>query len=88
MERYNHQSVEAVKIPQIAIDDRAYDNWYTLLQIASVLGVYDKAVNACLAICQTKDEPSQNEQLLADIRGSLAGRKNGVEILIGTPNSR
>lgn len=78
----NRQSVEAVKIPQIAIDDRAYDNWYILLQIASVLGVYDKAVNACLAICQTKDEPSQNEQLLADIREVWQGEKMALKFLL------
>jgi hypothetical protein len=47
-----------------------------------VLGVYDKAVNACLAICQTKDEPSQNEQLLADIREVWQGEKMALKFLL------
>lgn len=56
------------------IADRDFDNWYILLQIAKVLGVYDKAIKACIAISQVEHEPSINEQLLTDIRDILGDR--------------
>lgn len=77
----NRQAVQMVDITPLNIDDRAVDSWDILLQIASVLGVYDKAVNACLAICQTKDEPSQNEQFLADIREVWHGEQMSSTLL-------
>lgn len=65
------------------LQDRDFDNWYILLKIASVLGVYDKALQACLAICQIEHEPSINEQLLSDIRDILGNRDriNTTELL-------
>ncbi len=64
----NRQAVQAVQTPLLQINDRDFDNWEILLQIATVLGVYDKALQACLTICNRKDEPSLNETLLSDIR--------------------
>lgn len=64
----NRQAVQAVQTPLLQINDRDFDNWEILLQIATVLGVYDKALQACLTICNRKDEPSLNEMLLSDIR--------------------
>lgn len=64
----NRQAVQAVETPLLQINDRDFDNWEILLQIATVLGVYDKALQACLIICNRKDEPSLNEMLLSDIR--------------------
>ena len=64
----NRQAVQAVETPLLQINDRDFDNWEILLQIATVLGVYDKALQACLTICNRKDEPSLNEMLLSDIR--------------------
>lgn len=64
----NRQAVQAVQTPLLQINDRDFDNWEILLQIATVLGVYDKALQACLIICNRKDEPSLNEMLLSDIR--------------------
>ncbi|WP_278932296.1 DUF3631 domain-containing protein [Moraxella osloensis] len=64
----NRQAVQAVQTPLLKINDRDFDNWEILLQIATVLGVYDKALQACLIICNRKDEPSLNEMLLSDIR--------------------
>lgn len=64
----NRQAVQAVQTPLLQINDRDFDNWEILLQIATVLGVYDKALQACLIICNRKDEPSLNETLLSDIR--------------------
>lgn len=70
--------VEKVVIQPIGelgqIDDRDFDNWYILLQIAKVLGVYDEAVKACISISQVDHEPSLNEQLLTDIRDILGDR--------------
>ena len=60
--------MQAVQTPLLQINDRDFDNWEILLQIATVLGVYDKALQACLIICNRKDEPSLNEMLLSDIR--------------------
>lgn len=57
------------------IDDRDFDNWYILLQIASVLGVYDQALQACYALCKVEHEPSINEQLLSDIRDIMGNRE-------------
>lgn len=78
----NRQAVDMVQIAPLNIDDRAFDNWYILLQIATVLGVYDKALQACLSICQTKDEPSQNEQLLSDIRDVWLGERMSSKLLL------
>lgn len=64
----NRQAVQAVQTPLLQINDRDFDNWEILLQIATVLGVYDKALQACLTLCNRKDEPSLNEMLLSDIR--------------------
>lgn len=64
----NCQAVQAVQTPLLKLNDRDFDNWEFLLQIATVLGVYDKALQACLTICNRKDEPSVNEMLLSDIR--------------------
>ncbi len=69
----NIDAIVATHIPLLPINDRDFNNWEFLLQIASVLGIYDRAVNACLAICQDKGELSQNEQLLADIRAVWNG---------------
>ena len=52
------------------INDRAQDNWEILLKIAMILGDdwLEKAHNACIEISGIEsDEPSLNEQLLADI---------------------
>lgn len=78
----NRQAVDGVEVPLIDIGDRPYNSWYILLQIATVLGVYDKALSACLAICQVKDEPSQNEQLLSDIREVWQGDKMALKFLL------
>ncbi|MDO4427134.1 MAG: DUF3631 domain-containing protein [Moraxella sp.] len=78
----NRQAVDGVEIPLIDISDRAYNSWYILLQIATVLGVYDKALQACLSICQTKDEPSQHEQLLHDTREVWHGEKMALRMLL------
>lgn len=64
----NAEQIAGVNIPIFDINDRDYDNWEFLLQIASVLGVYDVAVRACLEICQQEKEPTQNERLLDNIR--------------------
>lgn len=77
----NRQAVQAVGIEPLDVADRDFDNWYILLQIASVLGVYDKAMQACLALCQAKDELSQNEQLLSDIRDIWQGDKMALKFL-------
>lgn len=71
-----------MEVPLIDIGDRPYNSWYILLQIATVLGVYDKALSACLAICQVKDEPSQNEQLLSDIKEVWQGEKMSSKTLL------
>lgn len=65
----NRQAVSQVRVTTPnKLGDREFDNWYILLQIAKVLGVYDVALQACLSINQTDKEPSVNEQLLSDIR--------------------
>lgn len=79
----NRQAIIKADIPQLAIDDRSFDNWYILLQIATALGVYDKAVKACLAICQHKNEPSLSEQLLFDIREVWHGERMSSTVLLG-----
>lgn len=70
----NVQLVQVVDVPLLGINDRDFDNWYILLQIAKVLGVYDKAVNACLAICGKDKEMGTNEMLLHDIRNIMVRR--------------
>lgn len=39
-------------------------------------------MQACLSICQVKDEPSQNEQLLSDIREVWQGDKMALKFLL------
>lgn len=78
----NRQAVQAVQTPLLQINDRDFDNWEILLQIATVLGVYDKALQACLIICNRKDEPSLNEMLLSDIREVfITERISSVDLL-------
>nr|WP_159675806.1 DUF3631 domain-containing protein [Enhydrobacter sp. AX1] len=78
----NRQAVQAVETPLLQINDRDFDNWEILLQIATVLGVYDKALQACLIICNRKDEPSLNEMLLSDIREVfITERISSVDLL-------
>lgn len=72
----NRQAIAGVQIDTIqGIDDRDFDNWYILLQIASVLGVYDQALQAYYALCKVEHEPSINEQLLSDIRDIMGNRE-------------
>ena len=78
----NAEQIAGVNIPIFDINDRDYDNWEFLLQIASVLGVYDVAVRACLEICQQEKEPTQNEQLLSDIRDIWHGDKTSSKLLL------
>ncbi|WP_372887080.1 DUF3631 domain-containing protein [Psychrobacter sp.] len=73
--RWTNDNMAAVKeakpvLPPY-INDRAQDNWEILLKIAMILGDdwLEKAHNACIEISGIEsDEPSLNEQLLADIR--------------------
>lgn len=71
----NRQAVKAVRIVKKQhfpkLNDRDFDNWYILLQIATVMGKFDTAKIACLAITQKPSEPSLNEELLADIREQI-----------------
>lgn len=78
----NRQAVQNTDIMQIDIKDRDFDNWYILLQIAHVIGVYDEALRSCLSICQVEHEPSLNEQLLMDIRENFTEPKLFGEILL------
>lgn len=78
----NADKIAGVNIPIFDINDRDYDNWEFLLQIASVLGVYDVAVRACLEICRQEKEPTQNEQLLSDIRDIWHGDKMSSKLLL------
>lgn len=78
----NTHKVQAVDIPLLDITDRDFDNWYILLQIAHVLGVYDEALQACLSLCHQEKELSLNEQLLMDIREVFnQPRMRSVELL-------
>lgn len=78
----NRQQVQATNTPLLQINDRDFDNWEILLQIATVLGVYNKALQACLAICNRKDEPSFNEMLLSDIREAfITERISSIDLL-------
>lgn len=78
----NRQAVQAVQTPQLQINDRDFDNWEILLQIATVLGVYDKALQACLTICNRQDEPSFSEMLLGDIREVFTNERiSSVDLL-------
>lgn len=84
----NVDAILAVDIPLLPINDRDFDNWELLLKIASRLGIYDRAVNACLAICQIKGELSQGERLLADIRAIWnGGDKMGSGLLLDRLNA-
>lgn len=78
----NRQAIIQTEIEILPINDRAYDNWYILLQIAHVLGVYDTAKQACLTINKAKDELSTNEQLLFDIREVWRGEKMALKFLL------
>lgn len=77
----NRQAITQKEIELLPINDRAYDNWYILLQIADALGKYETAKQACLTINQTKDELSINEQLLFDIREVWNGEKMSMKFL-------
>jgi putative DNA primase/helicase len=73
--RWSNDNMAAVKAAKPVlppyINDRAQDNWEILLKIAMILGDdwLEKAHNACIEISGIEsDEPSLNEQLLADIR--------------------
>ena len=73
--RWSSDNMAAVKAAKPVlppyINDRAQDNWEILLKIAMVLGDewLEKAHNACIEISGIEsDEPSLNEQLLADIK--------------------
>lgn len=72
--RWSNDNMAAVKAAKPVlptyINDRAQDNWEILLKIAMILGDdwLEKAHNACIEISGIEsDEPSLNEQLLADI---------------------
>lgn len=78
----NRQAIIQTEIELLPINDRVYDNWYILLQIAHVLGVYDTAKQACLTINKAKDELSTNEQLLFDIREVWRGEKMALKFLL------
>lgn len=78
----NAEQIAGVNIPIFDINDRDYDNWEFLLQIASVLGVYDVAMRACLELCRQEKEPTQNEQLLSDIRDIWHGDKMSSKLLL------
>lgn len=71
--RWSNDNMDAVKAAKPVlphyINDRAQDNWEILLKIAMMLGDdwLEKAHNACIEISGIEsDEPSLNEQLLAD----------------------
>ncbi|MGP5064592.1 DUF3631 domain-containing protein [Psychrobacter celer] len=73
--RWSNDNIDAVKAAKPVlppyINDRAQDNWEILLKIAMMLGDdwLEKAYNACIEISGIEsDEPSLNEQLLADIQ--------------------
>lgn len=78
----NRQTIIDQEIELLPISDRAYDNWYILLQIAHALGKYQTAKQACLSINQVKDELSINEQLLFDIREVWNGEKMSMKFLL------
>lgn len=78
----NQGTINSVDIPILNINDRDYDNWEFLLQIASVLGVYDIAMKACLELCRQEKEPTQNEQLLSDIKAVWQGEKMALKSLL------
>lgn len=63
-------------IPE-SIYNREFDTWEILFQIADTLGGnwLQLTTNACLAITQTDSkEPSENEELLADIKAIFEGQ--------------
>ena len=73
--RWSNDNMDAVKAAKPVlppyINDRAQDNWEILLKIAMMIGDdwLEKAHNACIEISGIEsDEPSLNEQLLADIQ--------------------
>lgn len=73
--RWSDDNLQAVKdakpVLPITINDRAQDNWQILFKIAMILGDdwLEQAYKACIEISGLEsDEPSLNEQLLADIR--------------------
>ena len=83
----HHQQIKDVEVELLPINDRDFDNWYILLQIAHVLGVYDKARQACLSICQRDKEPSLNERLLSDVRDIWQGDKMTMKMIVLELNS-
>lgn len=73
--RWSGDNLQAVKnatpVPPISINDRAQDNWETMLGIAFVLGDswLERAYSACIEISGIENEDlSLNEQLLSDIQ--------------------
>lgn len=75
LSRWSDDNLQAVKdarpVLPVTINDRAQDNWEILLKIALVLGDgwLERAYRACIEISGSdSDEPSLNEQLLADIQ--------------------
>lgn len=83
----HRQQIKDTEVELLPISDRAFDNWYILLQIAHVLGVYDTARQACLTINKAKDELSINEQLLFDIREVWDGEKMSMKFLLEKLNA-
>lgn len=80
--RWADDHIDALKearpaLPQM-INDRSQDNWEGLLAIASLVGDdwFKRATNAAVTLSGVvKDEPSINEQLLADIQIIFEKRK-------------
>lgn len=59
----------ASMVQPMNLDNRAFDNWFILFQVAIALGVYDKALWACQILNQQQEAKlSLGEQLLWDIR--------------------
>lgn len=71
----NRQTIRQTDIAPTA-ENRNFDVTEILLQIATVLGVYDKALQACITLSQIKNPPSQNEEFLSNVREVMQGKKN------------
>lgn len=67
----------ASMVQPMNLDNRAFDNWFILFQVAIALGVYDKALWACQTLNQQQEAKlSVGEQLLWDIRELLKEDKS------------
>lgn len=64
----NRHAIASCNVERLKLNDRDFDNWCFLLQIASVLGVYETAKQACLIICGQDKQMSENERFLANVR--------------------